>query len=154
MDRPARAGSHQGRHVLPLQSPLDGREGRGRDRDHDWDDEPITVGEAYRSVDIGLGLALFRIGKGWVWIFDASVIGLMLLGLLWVSVEPAVSAIVEIVGLVVLVATSVMIEFRLEDWVNEYNEERAEERKRQRVESRRRAEVHAEEAEETRSHWG
>jgi hypothetical protein len=138
--------------VLPLQSPLDGREGREHDRDRDWDDEPITVGEAYRSVHIGLGLALFRIGKGWVWILEALAIGIMLLGLLWVTIQPAVTAIVEIVGLVVLAATALTVEFRLEDWVNDYNDERAEARKR--AESRRRAEVHAGEAEETRSRWG
>ncbi len=123
------AGRMMGRSdVYPFRDPLNRDDGGHRHRDRE--EERTTVGEAYRSVNLFLGLALFTIGKGWVWLMEAAIIAAMLASLLVVSSAPAVTVVVVVIGVVALVAIGLIVQFSLEDWVNDYNDRLDQERRR------------------------
>jgi hypothetical protein len=132
--------------VYPYQDPLNRDRNGNYDGDHDWDDEPITVGQAYRSVNLWFGLALFRIGKGWVWLLEAALLVVVIVGVAATAGSaPGVAAAIGIVGVIALSVIGLIVQYSLEDWVNDYNADRVDERRRRRAEVR---------DEKPRTRWG
>ena len=78
--------------------------------------ERITAGEAYRSVHLGPGLVLFRLGKGWIVLVEVLILLAMAVGI--VALQSVLAAILGIIGLIVM---GVYTEAGLEDWVAAYN---------------------------------
>jgi hypothetical protein len=85
-------------------------------------DEHVSVGEAYRSVDLWFGLALFKIGKGWVWLLEAALLAAIVACLPISGSAPELAAVVALVCLILAAAIGLIVQFRLEDWVNEHND--------------------------------
>ena len=82
----------------------------------DSGDRHVTVGEAYRSLHLGFGLVLMRIGKGWVVALELAICAAMI-----ASVPLFANPIVIVAGVVALLGMSLWQETNLEDWVDEHN---------------------------------
>jgi hypothetical protein len=78
--------------------------------------ERVTAGEAYRSLHLGLGLVLFRVGKGWVVLLEMLLLLIAVLGTLAIQ-----SPLPALLAVIVLFIVGVYTEVSLEDWVDEYN---------------------------------
>ena len=81
----------------------------------------ITVGDAYRSIHLGFGTVLFRIGKGWiVWLEVLATIDTGLAALAAATLTP-MALILCLLGLLAVAALGIATEVMIEDWVAEYN---------------------------------
>jgi hypothetical protein len=83
----------------------------------DIESRRVSVGDAYRSIHLGLGLILFQIGQARVlWTMIAILVAYI--GLAWLTM----SVLVVLAGLLVLGLTALYVEAKIEDWVADYND--------------------------------
>lgn len=78
--------------------------------------ERVTLGDAYRSIHLGLGSILFTLGRANVLVVEVGILlasGALFLATRWV--------LLPLLGLVALVIWSLYIEFSIESWVEEHN---------------------------------
>ena len=78
--------------------------------------ERVSVGDAYRSIHLGLGLILFDLGKG-------RVVLVMLATLAAMAAVAALTLnpVLVLIGLGILIVEGIVVEASIEDWVEDHN---------------------------------